>query len=75
MIFHRFTLGDCEDPEIYAAAPMWEWQKTEAGEWVMEHCRDPAYKVITKFDTYGYEVVIYGELSEEDATYYTLKYK
>ena len=75
MIFHRFKLSDCEDPDIYAAAPIFEWQKTEAGQWVMAHCRDPAYKVTTNFDTIEYEVVIYGDLSDEDATYYTLKYK
>ncbi len=74
MIFHKFTLADCEDPEIYAAGPMFEWQKSDVGQWVMSHCPCPTYKVITNFDTYGYQVIIYGELSEEDATYYTLKY-
>jgi hypothetical protein len=31
MIFHEFTLGDVEDPEIYAAQPLCEWQTTEMG--------------------------------------------
>lgn len=75
MIFHRFTLVDCEDPDIYASGPIFEWQKTDAGKWVMAHCPDPVYQVTTNFDTYGYEVVIHGNLSDEDAIYYTLKYK
>lgn len=29
--FHRFNLSDVEDPEIYAAQPIWEWEQTEIG--------------------------------------------
>lgn len=75
MIFHKFTLSDVEDPEIYAANPILDWQKTEMGTWVMQHCTDTAYSITTNFDTYGYQVVIYGNLSNNDATYFTLKYK
>ena len=32
-LLHEFRLGDVEDPEIYAAQPIWEWQQTEAGAW------------------------------------------
>lgn len=74
MIFHKFNLSDCEDPEVYAAEPLYQWQKTDAGKWVLDHCLSPKYKIIHNFDTYGYQVVIYGDLSDEDATYYTLKY-
>jgi hypothetical protein len=75
MIFHKFTLGDVEDPEIYAAGPILDWQKSEMGTWVMEHCTDASFRISSDFDTYGYQVVIYGNLSDEDATYFTLKYK
>jgi hypothetical protein len=75
MIFHKFTLSDVEDPEIYAAGPILDWQKSEMGTWVMEHCSDTAYQITTNYDVYGYQVVIYGNLSDEDATYFTLKYK
>jgi len=75
MIFHKFTLSDVEDPEIYAAGPILDWQKSEMGTWVMEHCPDASFKIISDFNVYGYQVVIYGTLSEEDTTYFTLKYK
>lgn len=75
MIFHKFTIGDCEDPEIYAAGQLLAWESTDAGEWVMKHCPDTRYKIMSDFDHYGYQVVIYGNLSEQDTTYYTLKYK
>jgi hypothetical protein len=75
MIFHEFTLGDVEDPEVYAASPLYEWQQTEMGKWVMEHCADPTYKVMVDQNTFGYKVTIYGNLSAENAIYFTLKYR
>ena len=75
MIFHEFNLGDVEDPEIYAAQPLYEWQTTEMGEWVMKHCPDPTYQISVDPHTWGYKVIIHGDLSAEDAIYFTLKYK
>ena len=34
---HSFTMGDVEDPDLYAAQPIHEWQQSEQGQWVMEH--------------------------------------
>lgn len=75
MIFHTFTMADCDDPEIYAAGPMLAWEGTEMGEWVMKHCIDPCYRISSDPDTWGFKVVIYGSLTNQDATYFTLKYK
>jgi len=62
--FHRFTLGDVEDPEIYAAAPIWEWQQTEQGQWVMEHAHDLTYYQQVNQNIWGYEFVIRGTLPD-----------
>ena len=75
MIFHEFNLGDVEDPEIYAASPMYEWQQTDKGQWVMQHCKDPTYRIVSDIHNFGYRVIICGDLSAEDATYFTLKYR
>jgi hypothetical protein len=32
-------MGDVEDPELYAAAPIIEWEKSEKGQWLHEHSR------------------------------------
>ena len=40
VIVHRFTMGDVEDPDLYAAEPLWNWQQSEAGKWVMENALD-----------------------------------
>ena len=74
-VFHSFTMGDVDDPDIYAAAPIFEWQKTEKGQWVMEHGQALTYTINPDVQTFGYKVTIRGCLNDEDEVYYTLKYK
>ena len=38
---HSFSMGDVEDPYLYAGFPIHEWQQTEHGKWVMEHAVEP----------------------------------
>ena len=72
--FHTFRMGDVEDPDIYAAQPIWEWQQTEPGQWVLIHCPDPRYVVESDNMSWGYRVRLYGELEEKDATFFQLKW-
>ena len=37
VVVHQFKLGDVDDPELYAAQPLWEWQQSEAGKYIMEN--------------------------------------
>ena len=72
---HRFRLGDVEDPVLYAAQPIFEWQQTEAGKFVMEHAVEPPWWVRTVDNaTYGFEFVIVARMKESDQTFYKLKY-
>ena len=72
---HRFRLGDVEDPVLYAAQPISEWQQTEAGRFVMEHAVGPPWWVRTvDHATYGFEFVIMARMKESDQTFYKLKY-
>lgn len=72
---HEFSLGDVEDPAIYAAQPIYEWQKTESGKWVMEHSvPEPHWNIGFNYSHYGYRVMIIANLQEHDATFYQLKY-
>ena len=75
VLVHTFRLGDVEDPEIYAAEPIWEWQQTPAGQWVMAHAVKPPYWA-HRLDclSYGYEFNIVARLSEADAVFFKLKY-
>jgi hypothetical protein len=72
--FHSFRMGDVEDPEIYAAQPIYEWQQTEHGQWVMEHCADPAYSIGPDLNYMGYKISLHGELEDQDAVFHELKW-
>ena len=72
-IVHRFTMGDVDDVEIYIASPIYEWQQTEHGKWVMKHSKDPQYHVNADPITYGYQVVITAHITPKRWTEYVLR--
>lgn len=74
-LLHTFIMSDCEDPELYAADPIYKWQQTEMGQWCMEHADDPSYRITPDMSTYGYRVLIEGSLTEHEYTYFALKWK
>ena len=76
MILHTFSMGDVEDPYLYAAFPISEWQQTEKGRWVMQNVvGEPTFHITSDMQNYGYRVVISGNLKPEAETYFTLKYR
>lgn len=75
IVFKEFFMGDVEDPELYAAQPIWEWQQSEHGKWVMEHATEtPSFNIAPSIETYGWKCAIYGKLNEADEIIYRLKY-
>jgi hypothetical protein len=64
IVFHRFRMGDVEDPEIYAGEPIYKWQQTEQGRWVMEHANDLTYHHQVDHKFWGYEFVISGKIHD-----------
>lgn len=72
--FHTFTMGDVDDVDIYVAQPLYEWQQTEHGKWVMEHCKDPQYTIGPDGANWGHRVRVYGVLEDIKATEYYLKW-
>lgn len=60
--FHSFILSDGDDVDIYVAQPIYHWQHTEKGQWVMRHARDLQYHTTTDHNSYGYLVTISGDI-------------
>ena len=67
-------MGDVDDPEVYAAMPIIEWQKTEQGQWVMEHCPDPQYRFRVSPQNWGQQCELFGSLDERSAVVFLLKW-
>ena len=59
VVVHKFTMGDVEDPDLYAAQPLSEWEHSEQGQWVMKNaCDTPTWYRVADPMTYGYKYEI-----------------
>ena len=72
---HEFHMGDVDDLDIYIAAPIWEWQQSESGLWIMEHAeREPYWVQNMDVNTLGYRIRIMARLSEQNEVFWRLKW-
>lgn len=75
-VVHRFTVGDAEDPDLYAAHPMMEWEKSDVGQWVMNNSAPtPSWHRIPDSMTYGYMYCIRAYFTPKQLTYFKLKFE
>lgn len=59
MVVHSFSMGDVDDPDLYAAQPLYEWEESEFGQWVMKNAADtPTWHRMADPVTYGYKYQI-----------------
>ena len=70
---HTFWMGDVEDPEIYVAEPLYEWQQTDFGKWCLENSSDLVYHISMDMERFGYRVTITGEFKDKHLSYILLK--
>jgi len=72
---HEFWLGYVEDPDIYAAEPILQWQNSDQGKWVMTNAQKQPYW-IQHVDaiTMGYRYKIMARLSEQNETFWRLRW-
>jgi hypothetical protein len=75
VVVHRFSVGDAEDPDLYAAEPMLEWERQPAGKFVMENAiKTPEWHRQLDHTTYGYQYIIVAELEKKKLSEYYLKF-
>jgi hypothetical protein len=70
---HQFRMSDVEDPDLYVAQPIYEWQQTDQGKWIMEHAKDPTYHLHADPITFGYVVSITAHIKPKHWTEYVLR--
>lgn len=62
--FHTFSMGDVDDPELYAAEPIWKWQQTDQGQWAMKNAQNLAFHRESCVQSWGHRFVIRGEVQD-----------
>ena len=69
----EIRMGDVEDPDLWVASPIYEWQQTEPGKFIMEHAEEtPYWTSHTDYLTYGTIYRIMARLSEQNETFWRL---
>jgi hypothetical protein len=64
-----------EDPDIYAAGPMFDWERSEAGQFVFKHAVDkPEWHRYMDPMWMGYRYVITAELEKKKLSEFYLRF-
>jgi hypothetical protein len=75
IVVHSFRQGDVEDPDLYAAEPLYNWQNTPQGEWVMKNAVEPpVWHRMADPANYGHKYIITATFIEKKLTEYYLRF-
>lgn len=75
VVVHKFRMGDVDDPDLYAAQPLWEWQQSEMGQWVMERAVEtPEWHRQMDHLAYHLQYAVVAKLKDVDYTFWVLKW-
>ena len=73
---HRFLIGDVEDPDILAGFKLAEWEATESAKWIRDHCIGNLYWISgASPDSYSVCYRVVARLTDQDQTFFELKYR
>lgn len=75
-LVHKIRMSDVEDPDLFVGQPIYDWQQTDSGKYIMKHSvPEPQWRREIDYATYGYTYGIFAYLTPEQLTYYKLKYE
>lgn len=75
VVVHEFALSNVEDPDLYAAEPLYQWQHSEQGQWVIKNvCEAPVFHKMLDHAAFGYNYRITAKLVGTALTEWLLKY-
>ena len=75
IVVHRFVISDVDDPDLFAGEPLWEWQNSERGQWVMERSIEtPVWTRVMEPVYYRYQYVITARFDTKTLTEYYLRF-
>lgn len=75
IVVHRFRLADVDDPDIYAAQPIYEWQQSEAGKYIMQNAlSQPTILNQLSHNTLHMDYAIVAELEKKKLSEFYLRF-
>lgn len=75
VVVHKIKImGYSADPEIEIASPLYEWQQTPAGKFIMEHATQLDWTHYLEFNSYSCVYYVVATLEANRLTEYYLKF-
>jgi hypothetical protein len=75
VVVHSFVMAGVDDPDLFAAEPLINWEQSEKGRWVLEHASDiPVWTRSISEDMFGWKYTITAEFEQSALTEWMLKY-
>jgi len=72
---HEFTMGDADDPDLYAAVTMYNWQESEQGQWIMLNAiEEPTWHRMIDYNAFGFRYCITARLAGSKISEYFLRF-
>lgn len=69
------TVGDVEDPEMYADIAIWDWMEKEpAGQFAKTNSKVMTRTIGPDDQSMGFRIKVFAEFEGKDFTFYSLKY-
>lgn len=74
VVVHTFDVRE-EDAVLFAAEPLYKWQQSEQGKWVMAHALEqPVWQSQLDYQVFTTRFVIIAKLQGRDYTFWTMKW-
>jgi len=75
IVVHTFQMGDVDDPDLYAAEPLYQWQQSDQGKWVMERAIEvPVWHRMADPANFGHKYLITATFQEKHITEFYLRF-
>jgi hypothetical protein len=76
VVFHKIKMGDVDDPDLMVADPIWKWQQSDAGRFVMENAypESARWERIISPNRWGWLYLIIAKMEERKLTEYYLRW-
>ena len=75
IIAYRFKVSDVEDPYLYIASPLADWEKSDKGSFIMKHSvTQPRWERNLNLEFMGHDFIIIAELEESKLSEYYLRW-
>lgn len=75
VVVYRFKVSESEDPDLYASQPLWEWQNSDQGKFVMNNAvKTPIWQKQLDYASFCYNFAVVAELPKSKLSEYYLRW-